>query len=616
MDLRGDDHRRTASSPAPAATAFAADRRPRRTSTRIWGDTDVDTFHFGDATGVAGGTTVDSAGYLLLGSKTRAYGSQDLSRDRRADGEDRFNVYYLQTMNVAAGHSLTLDGQAETDYYTVYTTGSQGSPRNYVINVLDTGAEDDGVDELAIYGADSTFNGGADRRARSTRPTTSSCCAPRSASTSGAASCTGTAESRRPAGLRRAARRPRRHAGRQPRRPAPAATTSTATATRSSATSRARSVQRINYDTALNGRLIVYGLGGNDAFFTDDNERDHRRSTAAPATTASRSARSSARSATSPRAALAPQDVFPVLIATTRGWLSPGIHAPLVAQGGTGNDEFTVYSNQAELRLEGDDGNDIFVVRAFALAAVVDTDANGDGVLDLNDIEDPFGINPNASAASATTALDPNRPLDRAPAAQGQQRRRRLQRGRRAHDDRRDQWQDDVIPLDADRVARPDHRPRLLDRPAARHPRRRRRGRGLVQRQRAGLGRRRHRLRQGRRARHRVRRRHRDHGEGRHRRRRQRPLREHRGRRGRRARGRRRVLRPVDRVRRRLPRHRRPRQRHDQRHRRRRRGHRRQGARGRRAAPSTTSSPPATRSTTASSSTASTSTSRRRRAAT
>ena len=86
-----------------------------------------------------------------------------------------------------------------------------------------------------------------------------------------------------------------------------------------------------------------------------------------------------------------------MLIATTRGWLSPGIHAPLVAQGGTGNDEFTVYSNQAELRLEGDDGNDIFVVRAFALAAVVDTDANGDGVLDLNDIEDPFGLNPNAS---------------------------------------------------------------------------------------------------------------------------------------------------------------------------------------------------------------------------
>ena len=60
--------------------------------------------------------------------------------------------------------------------------------------------------------------------------------------------------------------------------------------------------------------------------------------------------------------------MFPSLIATTRGYLSPGISAPLVALGGTGNDQFTVYSNQAELRLEGEDGNDLFVVRAFALA--------------------------------------------------------------------------------------------------------------------------------------------------------------------------------------------------------------------------------------------------------
>ena len=59
-----------------------------------------------------------------------------------------------------------------------------------------------------------------------------------------------------------------------------------------------------------------------------------------------------------------------------------------------------------------------------------------------------------------------------------------------------------------------DHRARLLDRAAARHPRRRRRGRGLVQHQRAGLGRRRHRLRQGRRPRHRVRRRRRHHRKG------------------------------------------------------------------------------------------------------
>ena len=52
-----------------------------------------------------------------------------------------------------------------------------------------------------------------------------------------------------------------------------------------------------------------------------------------------------------------------------------------MATGGTGNDTYTVYSNQAALRLEGDDDADLFVVRAFALAQTCD-DANGDGTCD------------------------------------------------------------------------------------------------------------------------------------------------------------------------------------------------------------------------------------------
>src|SRR6185437_5077278 len=63
---------------------------------------------------------------------------------------------------------------------------------------------------------------------------------------------------------------------------------------------------------------------------------------------------------------LNPQDVFGT-IATTRGWLSAGASQPLVAVGDIGNDVFTVYSNQAPLRLEGGDGNDLFTVRGFAL---------------------------------------------------------------------------------------------------------------------------------------------------------------------------------------------------------------------------------------------------------
>ena len=124
--------------------------------------------------------------------------------------------------------------------------------------------------------------------------------------------------------------------------------------------------------------------------------------------------------------------MFPDLVATTRGWLSPGTHAPLVATGGTGNDEFTVYSNQAELRLEGDDDNDLFIVRAFALAAVCDTSTDADTDCDLADIEidrDGNGLYPlrrqrdgvcNAGS-TGYAGVD----------AQGQRRRRRLRRGRR-----------------------------------------------------------------------------------------------------------------------------------------------------------------------------------------
>ena len=82
--------------------------------------------------------------------------------DDANDGEDRFIIDRLQSMAVdrnGVGHTLTLDGQADTDSYTVFTTGSQGAYRNYVINVLDTGAKSDGADTLDIFGADNSGNG-------------------------------------------------------------------------------------------------------------------------------------------------------------------------------------------------------------------------------------------------------------------------------------------------------------------------------------------------------------------------------------------------------------------------------------------------------------------------
>ena len=139
-------------------------------------------------------------------------------------------------------------------------------------------------------------------------------------------------------------------------------------------------VQRVNYDTALNGRLSVYGLAGNDHFYVDDTTTTITLDGGAGFDNFQiGQVFGTKRDAAS--GGVAAQDLFPSLVATTRGWLSPGTHAPLMATGGTGNDTYTVYSNQAALRLEGDDDADLFVVRAFALAQTCD-DADGDGNCD------------------------------------------------------------------------------------------------------------------------------------------------------------------------------------------------------------------------------------------
>ena len=79
------------------------------------------------------------------------------------DGEDFFVVNQLQSMQYGqtapaqpSSDTLTLDGQAGTDTYVINTTGTHGDVRNYVINVLDTGGPTDGVNNLSVYGNDST----------------------------------------------------------------------------------------------------------------------------------------------------------------------------------------------------------------------------------------------------------------------------------------------------------------------------------------------------------------------------------------------------------------------------------------------------------------------------
>src|SRR4029077_20972517 len=132
----------------------------------IFGNAEADSFFF-DRT--------------YLGGRTRVYGSNAPTCSAVAseaacsgvyaplgDGDDFFVVNQLQTMNVAAGHTLTLDGQAGNNTYTINTTGSQpcfagdptGAPcHDYVINVLNTGAPDDGISYLTINGYDSPLTG-------------------------------------------------------------------------------------------------------------------------------------------------------------------------------------------------------------------------------------------------------------------------------------------------------------------------------------------------------------------------------------------------------------------------------------------------------------------------
>ena len=74
------------------------------------------------------------------------------------DSEDFFVVNQLQSMvinqetqtGVETGDTLTLDGQSASDTYVINSTGTHGDVRNYVVNVLDTGAADDGVDNLTV----------------------------------------------------------------------------------------------------------------------------------------------------------------------------------------------------------------------------------------------------------------------------------------------------------------------------------------------------------------------------------------------------------------------------------------------------------------------------------
>ncbi len=71
-------------------------------------------------------------------------------------------------------------------------------------------------------------------------------------------------------------------------------------------------------------------------------------------------------SARDPLAGIAEEDQFPTL-ETAQGFLSRGISFALAIRGGGGDDQFLVCHNQAPLDLYGEDGDDEFLVRVFAV---------------------------------------------------------------------------------------------------------------------------------------------------------------------------------------------------------------------------------------------------------
>ena len=146
-------------------------------------------------------------------------------------------------------------------------------------------------------------------------------------------------------------------------------------------------VERINYNNLE--RISVSGGLGDDRFAVDD--------TAAEVTLNGDVGEDSfqigqlfrsARAGESGEAAEIAEEDFFLTIETTRGFLSNGVSAPLVANGGVGEDEFIVFHNLATLQLNGGPDDDSFSVRAFALAGSQEpqrqrTDISGGAGADL-----------------------------------------------------------------------------------------------------------------------------------------------------------------------------------------------------------------------------------------
>jgi hypothetical protein len=214
---------------------------------------------------------------------------------------------------------VDLDGRGGSDGYIVRVTGTS----DYIVDVHDSGAQDDGADELTINGTAVADNVFLVREGFVTRMQAAG-------------------------------------AGFGP------------------------NYERINYDESINAMRINGGTGS-DRFYLDDNSAiltvdgaagddrfqigqlfgyDRRDDVA--------TAPSWVVGATTVPAQVAPGDEIRT-VETTRGFLSRGISFSTTIYGGDGDDDFQVYGNQAVLKLFGENDDDEFIIRAFALAGSTHT---------------------------------------------------------------------------------------------------------------------------------------------------------------------------------------------------------------------------------------------------
>ena len=157
-----------------------------------------------------------------------------------------------------------------------------------------------------------------------------------------------------------------------------------------------RNIERINYNGNINAGATINLLSGDDEMVIDDAAvvlqvsggiGDDKFQVGQLFDTLRVGPATDMTGDVSGTTGLSDEDAY-ATIATTRGFLSNGISESALIDGGAGNDRFDILHNLAPLSLRGGDGDDVFIVRSFALAGSQDnlrerTDISGGGGADL-----------------------------------------------------------------------------------------------------------------------------------------------------------------------------------------------------------------------------------------